>query len=241
MMDINTLERALNISFDDKSLLHRAMIHRSYLNEHPDFPLEDNERLEFLGDAVLDFVIGEYLYHRFPELPEGPLTSLRSALVRRDTLARFAAQLSLGQYLLMGHGEAESGGRGRPATLCATFEALVGALYLDQGLSSLVELLEPLIIPEIARILEEELHKDAKSRLQELAQGLMHHTPRYSTVSESGPDHAKEFTVQVTIGGRVYGHGKGLSKQQAAQEAAQDALERIAADRDSAEYGEQAD
>ncbi|RPI48405.1 MAG: ribonuclease III [Chloroflexi bacterium] len=235
-MDINALEKALKIKFEDKSLLHRSMIHRSYLNEHPDFPLEDNERLEFLGDAVLDFIIGEYLYHRFPELQEGPLTSLRSALVRRDTLARFASQLSLGRYLLMGHGEAESGGRERPATLCATFEALVGALYLDQGLSSLVQLLEPLIIPEIGRILEEELHKDAKSRLQELAQGLMRHTPRYATVSQTGPDHAKEFTVQVTIGGRVYGQGKGLSKQQAAQEAAQDALERIAADRDSAEY-----
>lgn len=235
-MEINELEDALNIRFADKSLLHRAMIHRSYLNEHPDFPLEDNERLEFLGDAVLDFVIGEFLYHRFPELPEGPLTSLRSALVRRDTLARFARQLSLGKYLLMGHGETESGGRERPATLCATFEALVGALYLDQGLTSLVDLLEPLIIPEITRILEEELHKDAKSRLQELAQGLMHHTPRYTTVSESGPDHAKEFVVQVTIGGRIYGQGKGLSKQHAAQEAAHDALVRIAADRDSAEY-----
>mgnify|MGYP001074007450 CR=1 FL=1 len=150
----------------------------------------------------------------------GPLTSLRSALVRRDTLARFASRLSLGQYLLMGHGEAESGGRDRPATLCATFEALVGALHLDQGLGRVVELLEPLIIPEIARILEEELHKDSKSRLQELAQGLMRHTPRYATVSENGPDHAKEFTVQVTIGGRVYGQGKGLSKQQAAQAAA---------------------
>jgi ribonuclease-3 len=155
--------------------------------------------------------------------------------VRRDTLARFANQLSLGQYLLMGHGEAESGGRARPATLCATFEALVGALYLDQGLGSLAVLLEPLIVPEISRILEEELHKDAKSRLQELAQGVMRHTPRYSTISESGPDHAKEFAVQVTIGGRVYGHGKGLNKQQAAQQAAQDALEHIAAERDNAE------
>ena len=138
-------------------------------------------------------------------------------------------------------GEAESGGRDRPATLCATFEALVGALYLDQGLDSLIKLLEPLIIPEITRILEEELHKDAKSRLQELAQGLMRHTPRYSTLRESGPDHAKEFTVQVTIGGRVYGQGTGLSKQQAAQAAAQDALERIAADRDSAEYEAEAE
>ncbi|MEJ2208776.1 MAG: ribonuclease III domain-containing protein, partial [Anaerolineae bacterium] len=134
MTNIKDLEQKLGIEFRDKSLLHRALIHRSYLNEHPDFPLEDNERLEFLGDAVLDFVTGEYLYHRFPELREGPLTSLRSALVRRDTLAQFARQLDLGNFLLMGHGEAESGGRERPATLCAAIEALVGALYLDKGL-----------------------------------------------------------------------------------------------------------
>jgi ribonuclease-3 len=233
MTEILDLEQKLGIEFRDKSLLHRALIHRSYLNEHPSYPLEDNERLEFLGDAVLDFVTGEYLYHRFPELREGPLTSLRSALVRRETLARFARQLDLGHYLLMGHGEAESGGRQRPATLCATFEALVGALYLDQGLDSLHSLLEPLIAPEVAHIVRDETHKDAKSLLQELAQARMHRTPRYATVDESGPDHAKTFTVQVTIGGEAYGQGYGPSKQQAAQAAAQDALERLAEEEDS--------
>jgi ribonuclease-3 len=227
MTDITDLEQKLGIQFQDKSLLHRALIHRSYLNEHPDFPLEDNERLEFLGDAVLDFVTGEYLYHRFPELREGPLTSLRSALVRRDTLAQFARQLDLGNFLWMGHGEAESGGRERPATLCAAFEALVGALYLDQGLEGLDDLLEPLVAPEVAHILRDETHKDPKSLLQEMAQARMHHTPRYVTVGESGPDHAKIFTVQVKIGGEVYGEGYGPSKQHAAQAAAQEALERL--------------
>ena len=121
MSELSELEQRLGFPFADKSLLQRAMTHRSYLNEHPSFPLEDNERLEFLGDAVLDFVTGEYLYHRFPELAEGPLTNLRSALVRRDTLARFAQRFGLGKYLLVSHGEAETGGCRRPATLCATF------------------------------------------------------------------------------------------------------------------------
>jgi len=227
MTQITDLEQRLDITFRDKSLLHRALIHRSYLNEHPDFPLEDNERLEFLGDAVLDFITGEYLYHRFPELREGHLTSLRSSLVRRETLARFAKQIELGDHLLMGHGEIETGGRERPATLCAAFEALVGAVYLDQGTESLQKLLEPLIAPEVARTMSEELDKDPKSRLQEVAQARLHHTPRYSTIATTGPDHAKEFTVQVTIGGRPYGIGHGLSKQQAAQAAAEEALGRI--------------
>jgi ribonuclease-3 len=228
MTDLNQLEQKLGIVFRDKSLLQRALIHRSYLNEHPEFPLEDNERLEFLGDAVLDFVTGEYLYHRFPELREGPLTSLRSVLVRRSTLARFARELDLGRHLLMGHGEVESGGRNRPATLCASFEALVGALYLDQGIDSIQHLIDPLIVPEISRTLQDHLDKDPKSSLQEMAQARMHHTPRYTTVGESGPDHAKQFTVAVTIGDLVYGHGQGPSKQQAAQAAAHAALERLA-------------
>ncbi len=227
MTDLSALEGKLGFVFHDKSLLQRALIHRSYLNEHPEFPLEDNERLEFLGDAVLDFVTGEYLYHRFPEQREGPLTSLRSVLVRRSTLARFARELDVGRHLLMGHGEAETGGRNRPATLCAAFEALVGALYLDQGLDSVRRLIEPLIVPEVMRTVKEHLDKDPKSHLQEWAQAHLQHTPRYATVAENGPDHAKEFTVRVTIGGVVYGEGQGLSKQQAAQAAARAALEQI--------------
>lgn len=229
MYEKDSLEQTVGAVFADKSLLQRALVHSSYLNEHPGFPLEDNERLEFLGDAVLDFVTGEFLYHRFPELAEGPLTSLRSALVRRETLARFAQQIGLGQQLMLGHGEAASGGRERPAILCAGFEALVGALYLDQGLAAVTRFIEPLIGPEVDRAVRDDLDKDYKSRLQELAQGQLRHTPRYATISESGPDHAKTFTVQVNIGGRVYGQGKGRSKQQAAQHAAQQALESIGA------------
>jgi ribonuclease-3 len=229
MTENANLEKSLGLTFRDKSLLQRALTHRSYLNEHPEFPLEDNERLEFLGDAVLDFVTGEYLYHRYPELKEGPLTSLRSALVRRGTLARFARALRLGHHLLLGHGEAESGGRHRPAILCAAFEALVGALYLDQGLLAVRDLVEPLIGPEVERTLQERTDKDPKSLLQELTQGRLHHTPRYTTVSERGPDHAKEFTVQVSVGRQVYGQGTGPSKQQAAQAAAEEALKRLQA------------
>jgi ribonuclease-3 len=224
---IESIEKAIGIKFRDKSLLQRALTHRSYLNENPDFPLEDNERLEFLGDAVLDFVTGEFLYHRFPEMREGGMTSLRAALVRMETLAHFAQKLNLGQHLLMGRGEAESGGRERLSVLCATFEALVGAIYLDQGLEAVEGFVGGFIEPELERILEERLFKDAKSLLQELSQGQFQLTPFYRTVAESGPDHAKEFTVEVLIGSQVYGRGVGRSKQAAEQEAAKSALKRF--------------
>ena len=235
MNELQQLEQRLGLVFTDKSLLRRALIHRSYLNEHPEFLLEDNERLEFLGDAILDAVVGEYLYHRFPELREGPLTSLRSVLVRRETLARFARRLDLGPHMMMGHGEAESGGRGRPAILCAAFESLVGALYLDQGLEAVQRFVGPMIGPEAVQALEEHSDKDAKSLLQELAQAQLRHTPRYVTVAESGPDHAKEFTVQVIIGRQVYGQGIGPSKQRAAQAAAEQAVDRFEAERGGGE------
>jgi ribonuclease-3 len=217
-------EPASDLTFRDHSLLQRALTHRSYLNEHPEFALEDNERLEFLGDAVLDFFTGEYLYHRFPEIREGRLTSLRAALVREETLARFAQTLNLGDYLWMGHGEAAGGGRERPAILCAAFEALVGALYLDRGMEAVGSFLRGLIEPEVARILAFDLDKDPKSLLQELSQGELQLTPTYRTVTVRGPDHAREFTVEVLIGGRGYGWGTGRSKRAAAQEAAQRAL-----------------
>ena len=230
MIELDQVEKNLGVVFSDKTLLQRALTHRSYLNEHPGHPYEDNERLEFLGDAVLDFLTGEYLYHHFPELAEGPLTSLRSALVRRDTLARFATRFDLGGSMLMGVGEMESGGRQRPATLCAVFEAVVGAVYLDQGLAAVSGLVEPLVEPEVTRILREQSDKDAKSTLQELAQGEFRCTPRYTTVAQEGPDHAKRFTVAVTLRGQTYGYGTGRSKQQAAQEAAKEALERFRRD-----------
>ncbi|MBI1879116.1 MAG: ribonuclease III [Chloroflexi bacterium] len=223
-MDIFEAEKALSVIFSNKALLQRALTHRSYLNENPDYPLEDNERLEFLGDAVLDFITGEYLYHRFPEMPEGRLTNLRSALVRTETLAHFASQLNLGNHLFLGRGEEESGGRKRPAILCDAFEAFIGALYLDSGLDTARHFVCSLIDPALQAILALDTDKDAKSRLQEVAQSHYQLTPTYRTVLEEGPDHAKEFTVEAIIGGKVYGRGKGLSKQLAAQTAAQEAL-----------------
>ncbi len=227
MIDITEVEAALNLTFSDKTLLRRALTHRSYINENPDYLLEDNERLEFLGDAVLDFITGEYLYHHFPEMPEGRLTNLRSALVRTEKLAQFATNLDLGDYLFLGRGEEESGGRQRPAILCDAFEALVGALYLDNGINATRQFVYKLIEPALQEILHLETAKDAKSRLQEIAQSLYRLTPTYHTIKEQGPDHAKEFTVEVLIGDKCYGQGKGFSKQTAAQAAAQQALEAL--------------
>ena len=212
--------------FRDPSLVARALTHRSYLNEHPDVALEDNERLEFLGDAVLDFVVGAWLYHRFPELREGRLTSLRAALVKTDTLAGFAAQIGLSERLRLGKGELESGGRARQSLLCNAFEALVGALYLDQGLEAVREFLDHLLPDEVERIMAEERDRDAKSILQEWSQAKFGCTPRYRTVHAEGPDHARQFTVEVSIGDQVVGRGVGPSKQIAAQAAATDALAR---------------
>jgi ribonuclease-3 len=224
MSDIFQAEKALALSFANKALLQRALTHRSYLNENPGYPLEDNERLEFLGDAILDFVTAEYLYHHFPEMPEGRLTNLRSALVRTERLAFFATSLNLGNFLFLGRGEDESGGRHRVAILCDAFEALIGAVYLDQGLERARAFIHHHIEPALEEVLASDSEKDPKSRLQEIAQSEYQLTPTYRTIKEDGPDHAKEFTVQAVIGNKVYGTGTGMSKQNAAQAAAEEAL-----------------
>lgn len=224
MEDILALERRLGVSFTDYSLLRRALTHRSYLNENPDAGLLDNERLEFLGDAVLDFIVGAYLYQRFPAMDEGELTALRAALVRTRTLADFARRLGIGQCLRLGVGEEESGGRQRVPTLCAAFEAVVGAIYLDQGLDAVLPLIERLAEPALERIMAQSLHKDAKSEFQVWAQGEFNITPHYEVIREVGPDHQKTFTVQVLLGNAVWGVGQGRSKQEAAQAAARAAL-----------------
>jgi len=221
------LRRKLDLDFTDISLLERALTHRSFLNENPTADLADNERLEFLGDAVLDFVVGEYLYHRFPEEREGQLTSLRAALVRTETLALFARQIQLGSYLRLGRGEAESGGRERAALLCGGFEALVGAIYLEHGIESVTAFVLRFVQEAIPRVMADELNRDPKSQLQEWSQARWHLTPTYRTVYERGPDHAKEFTVEVLIGDEIYGHGQGSSKQDAEQAAAMLALAAI--------------
>lgn len=220
-------EQASGIYFIDKTLLQRALTHRSYLNETRYLLQADNERLEFLGDAVLDFLVGEYLYNRFPEMREGMLTNLRAALVRETTLAAFAVKLGLGDFLLMGRGEVESGGRGRSATLCGAFEALVGALYLDQGLDAVKTLSFGLIEPVLPAMAEAAALKDAKSRLQEWSQMIFRATPRYHTATANGPDHDKQFSVQVLINDVIWGMGNGKSKQLASQEAAYQAWQYI--------------
>jgi ribonuclease-3 len=229
MDNLQELETRLGLQFKDKSLLLRALTHRSYLNENLGTVLEDNERLEFLGDAVLDFLVGAYLYHRFPEMKEGDLTSLRAALVRTETLADFARQLDVGRFLLLGLGEADSGGRDRTPLLCAAFEALTGAIYLDQGLEAVKKLTEPLIGPALVTIMDDSLHIDAKSEFQVWAQAHFNITPRYVVVGSSGPDHAKMFAVEARVGDMVWGVGNGRSKQSAAQAAAGDALKRVEA------------
>jgi len=227
MIDLDAVEAGLNVTFRDKTLLVRALTHRSYINENPDFPLEDNERLEFLGDAVLDYVSAEYLYHHFPEMHEGQLTSLRAALVRTETLARFAQQIGLDQFIRLGHGEEDNGGRSRTAIQCDCYEALIGAISLDDGLEAARQFFVRMINPMLQEIIATEADKDAKSRFQELAQKHRQTTPIYRTIREAGPDHAREFTVAAMIGHEIYGQGCGRSKQTAAQAAAQEGLTRL--------------
>jgi ribonuclease-3 len=224
---ISQFQTLAGLSFVDKSLLIRALTHPSYLNENPEQGLEDNQRLEFLGDAVLDFISGEMLYHRFPEAPEGRLTRLRSALVRTETLADFAGKVHIDMALMLGHGEEDSGGRQRANNLCAAFEAVIGALYLDLGIEAVDRFVGPLFTNALDDIISLELYKDAKSRLQEWSQASLGLTPVYRTIESRGPDHAKEFTVAVFIGDKQYATGEGSSKQAAAQEAAKSALESI--------------
>ncbi len=226
-MNLADLESAVGFVFRDKSLLTRALTHRSYLNENSDLPYLDNERLEFLGDAILDFVAAEFLYQRFPEMAEGDLTSLRAALVRRESLAQFAVEASLPEHLLMSRGESAAGGRSRAPLLAGAFEALIGALYLDQGMDPARALILRFLAPAAERIRQARLDRDAKSMLQELSQGRFQVTPQYRLVETRGPDHAKEFTVQVILKDQIYGAGVGRSKQMAEQQAALVALQKL--------------
>jgi ribonuclease-3 len=225
--DLNELQKSLGSRFKDEKLLAQALVHRSFLNENPEFDLPANERLEFLGDALLDFVVGEYLYQRYPELQEGELTSLRAGIINRTGLARLARSLDLGCYVYLSRGEDERGGRERSSLLSDVFEALIAAVYLDRGLDAVRELVLPLVEPEVIRIVEEGLKRDFKSRLQEWTQREMGATPTYRTVMERGPEHAKEFTVEVLVDGQICGTGQGRSKQNAEQQAAEEALRAI--------------
>jgi ribonuclease III len=202
------------------------LTHRSYLNEHPE-ALEDNERLEFLGDAVLDFVVGAWLYNRFPEMPEGDLTRMRSALVHTHQLAEFARQIDLGRAMRLGRGETQAGGHLRDALLCDTFEAVIGALYLDLSLTGVLEFISGLLEQASEMILQNHSAEDPKSRFQEWAQSEGYQAPQYATRSSSGPDHSKIFEVDAIVDGKIFGSGTGHSKQTAAKAAALDALTKL--------------
>jgi len=219
-----SLSHRLGLTFSNLSVLTRALTHRSYANENSNIT-EDNERLEFLGDAVLDFVVGEWAYHRFPEMAEGDLTRIRSSLVRNERLAEFARHLDLAPALRLGRGERSSGGHLRDNLLGSAFEALIGAVYLDCGLDEVRRFMDPLLEWTRASVLDE-LH-DPKSELQERTQSRKLGTPQYHVVNMSGPDHARIFEVEVEIAGEVHGRGSGTSKSHAERAAAQDALKNL--------------
>ncbi len=216
----------LNLQFNDILLLTRAMTHRSYLNEHPE-ALEDNERLEFLGDAILDFLVGEWLYNRFPEMEEGALTQMRSALVQTNQLAAFSRLLKFENTIRLGKGESKSGGKLRNTLLCDVFEAFIGALFLDQGIEVVREFINPMLEVAINEVIEEHKNEDPKSQLQEWAQANGYPTPKYVTKAVKGPDHAKIFEIEVKVNNKIMGYGIGKSKQSAEKNAAQKALESI--------------
>lgn len=210
----------------DILLLSRALTHRSYLNEHPE-ALEDNERLEFLGDAVLDFIVAAWLYNKFPEMPEGDLTRMRSALVHTAQLAEFAREIHLGRAMRLGRGELQAGGCDRPGLLCDTFEAVIGAIFLEKDIEGVRKFIEPFLETSAEDILVNHKDEDPKSMLQEWAQGKGYPAPIYTTRNISGPDHLKSFEVDVIVNGTVCGTGSGSSKQAATKQAAVDALEKL--------------
>lgn len=217
-----TLEETLGIHFENSSLLQQALIHRSYIYESAGEGLSSNERLEFLGDSILAFISAEYLFRTFPNLNEGELSDLRAALVRRETLATFAQEINLGNFLLMGKGEQSSGVSQR--VLASAFEAVLGALFLDQGIKAVQWFLKPRLEPLAQNIVSKRLFKDQKSLFQEQAQAQVGITPTYRLVSHEGPSHNREFTVEVLLGDEVAGRGQGRNKQAAEQEAAHTAL-----------------
>lgn len=224
--DYHRLEELIGIAFDPSSLLRVAFVHRSYLNEHKTEESEHNERLEFLGDAVLELVVTEHLYRNYSN-PEGELTNWRSALVKREMLAEVARSLNLGDYLLLSRGEEQSGGRQKDYLLANVLEALIGVIYLEKGYTPAQAFIERFLLAHLKGILERGAHIDAKSQFQEIAQEKVGVTPVYQLVSEEGPDHDKRFTMGAYVEDRLVGKGVGNSKQIAEQKAAEDALKRL--------------
>jgi len=223
MADLTTLEKSLGVAFSDRALLERVFIHRSFLNEHPNINLEHNERLEFLGDAVLELIVTDYLYRRFNK-PEGELTNLRSALVNGEKLSLLAKKFHFGDYLKLSKGEEKSGGKEKQVILASVFEAFLGAFYLEKGLEPVREFIEKELLCDLPALIKNGAYIDPKTRFQEIVQEHFGVTPFYKVLKEEGPDHNKVFTVGVYIRHKLVGVGQGSSKQKAQTEAAIDAL-----------------
>lgn len=226
-MDLSNLENKLGLNFKDKNLLKTAFIHRSFLNEHPKERLPHNERLEFLGDSVLGFVISNYLYKKYPNHPEGDLTNFRSSIVNAKILAKVAQDLVLGDYLYLSRGEEATGGRGRQYILANTYESLLGAIYLDHGLEEATKFITNSLIPHLGQIIKKKLYKDYKSQLQEISQARFNITPSYKLISEKGPDHTKIFEIGAYLDKKILAKGTGQSKQASEQAAAKIVLENL--------------
>lgn len=222
--NLNDFEKKIGVEFKDKDLLTQVFVHRSYLNENSNFKLGHNERLEFLGDAVLELIVTEHLYKTLPN-PEGELTNLRSALVRGQMLSDLANGLKMEDHLLLSRGEAKSGGKARQLILANAFEALIGAIYLDQGYDMAKTFIEKFLLNRLNEVIEQKKYLDPKSHLQEIAQAQVSITPTYQVLSETGPDHAKDFEVGCFLGDKMIGQGNGSSKQTAESAAAANSLE----------------
>lgn len=223
-LELKELSEKMGIAFEDVSLLHKALTHTSYANEFKMYTVEHNERLEFLGDAILDAIISDELYCRYPNLPEGELTKARAAIVCEGSLADSAHTLGIGEYLLLGRGENASGGRERASILADAFEAVIGAIYMDSGLESCRTFVLKYLGADLDKIHSGHYSRDYKTLLQEVIQKKPDQHIQYCLVNETGPDHNKEFTISVTINGEAFGLGIGKSKKDAEQKAAHEAL-----------------
>jgi ribonuclease-3 len=227
LAELTTLQNVLGIHFKDLSLLEQALVHSSYINENPGAALTSNERLEFLGDAVLGMIFAQKLYHHFPNANEGEMTKLRSALVRRSSLSNIAKTIGLSDYLYLGKGEEASGGRQKPSNLAAALEAVIAAVFLDQGYETTTDFILRLFDKELEKLTSQGTGIDYKSQLQHLVQSRQQETPIYQIIATTGPAHDRMFTAEVRVGDTVLGRGCGKSKKIAETEAARSALEQL--------------